>query len=185
MVSGWTVYNEIAATRPDVIHTLATGDWPHDTYDRRPMFHRRPLLYWEDGNIVWVYSQRLLTGSEPKTPRTPGIPGLTLRQANAVGYVQHVSAKHSIKTSMKKGDIRFLNNMGILHCRESFKDDSQNRRHLMRLWLHNPEYCWERPTDLRLPWARAFNDQERPESCEFEPVIDANGTLTNKAGSCD
>lgn len=185
LVSGWTVYNEIAATRPDIIHTLAKNDWPHDTYGRLPAFHRRPLLYWEDGNIIWVYSQRLLTGSMPHSPRTPGIPGLTLRQANAIGYVQYVSGKHAIKTSMEKGDIRFVNNMGIMHCRESFKDSSENKRHLLRLWLHNPEYCWELPRDLRLPWARAFEDTERPVNIEFDPVLDAHGKLTNKAGSCD
>jgi hypothetical protein len=27
----WQVYNEIAATRPDLIHTLAQADWPFDT----------------------------------------------------------------------------------------------------------------------------------------------------------
>lgn len=31
IASAWTVYNELAATRPDLIHTLAAGDWTFDT----------------------------------------------------------------------------------------------------------------------------------------------------------
>lgn len=31
MSSAWTVYNELAATRPDIIHTLSRPDWPFDT----------------------------------------------------------------------------------------------------------------------------------------------------------
>jgi hypothetical protein len=29
--SAWTVYNELAATRPDLIHVLSASDWPFDT----------------------------------------------------------------------------------------------------------------------------------------------------------
>lgn len=31
MASAWTVYNELAATRPDLIHVLAASNWPFDT----------------------------------------------------------------------------------------------------------------------------------------------------------
>jgi hypothetical protein len=31
LASAWKVYNELAATRPDLIHTLAKADWPFDT----------------------------------------------------------------------------------------------------------------------------------------------------------
>lgn len=29
--SAWTVYNELAATRPDILHVMAQNDWPFDT----------------------------------------------------------------------------------------------------------------------------------------------------------
>lgn len=32
MSSAWTVYNDLAATRPDIIHTLTRPNWPFDTY---------------------------------------------------------------------------------------------------------------------------------------------------------
>lgn len=31
LASSWTVYNELAATRPDLIHVLSKPDWPFDT----------------------------------------------------------------------------------------------------------------------------------------------------------
>jgi Taurine catabolism dioxygenase TauD, TfdA family len=31
LASAWTVYNELAATRPDLINTLAKDDWAFDT----------------------------------------------------------------------------------------------------------------------------------------------------------
>lgn len=31
LASGWAVYNEIAATRPDIIQELAKPNWPFDT----------------------------------------------------------------------------------------------------------------------------------------------------------
>lgn len=31
IASAWTVYNELAAARPDLIHVLAKPDWPFDT----------------------------------------------------------------------------------------------------------------------------------------------------------
>lgn len=30
IASAWTVYNELAATRPDIVRLLATPDWPFD-----------------------------------------------------------------------------------------------------------------------------------------------------------
>lgn len=30
------------------------------------------------------------------------------------------------------------------------------RRHLMRLWLRDPEYAWETPEPLRPRWANAY-----------------------------
>lgn len=31
IASAWTIYNELAATRPDLIHILADRNWPFDT----------------------------------------------------------------------------------------------------------------------------------------------------------
>jgi hypothetical protein len=185
LTSGWTVYNELAATRPDIIHTLSKNDWPFDTYKRQPLFYMRPLLFWAADKLIWSFSRRLLTGSAPHSPRTQGIPGLNVRQADALNKIHEIGVKHEIKTEMKKGDIRFLNNMGVLHRRESFEDDGKTERHLLRLWLNNPDHCWPLPKDLQAAWARVFDDPERGESYHYSPVKDDKGRILRVAGSCD
>ena len=32
IASAWTIYNELAQHRPDIIHVLAEPNWPFDTY---------------------------------------------------------------------------------------------------------------------------------------------------------
>ncbi|KAF4463976.1 taurine catabolism dioxygenase [Fusarium albosuccineum] len=45
LASAWTVYNELAETRPDLIRVLAEPDWPFDTHGRDPPYYKRALLY--------------------------------------------------------------------------------------------------------------------------------------------
>ncbi len=130
------------------------------------------------------FSRRLLTGSAPRDPRSPGIPGLTERQAEALDAVHAISRAHEIRTVMMKGDIRFLNNMGIVHRRESFEDGEGSRRHLVRLWLNNEEHCWKLPAPLRLAWARVFEDEERETHWAFSP-FGKDGKYLRPTVSCD
>lgn len=85
---------------------------------------------------------------------------------------------------MHKGDMRFINNMGVLHRREAFEDDGEAKRHLIRIWLHNEKMHWSLPEDLRLAWARVFYDDERGSFWDIEPPR-KNGILLRTAGSCD
>ncbi|KAK1753878.1 putative taurine catabolism dioxygenase TauD [Echria macrotheca] len=193
LASAWTVYNELAATRPDIIHTLAAPDWPFDTFGRDPAFYRRALMYHHDDKLITSFSRRLLVGHAPFDPRTPGIPGLTEAQAEALDAVHFAAAKHEIKPRMERGDLRFVNNMALLHRREAFANpkgqDAAKGRHLVRLWLHNDEgVCWALPAPLRLAWARVFEDDggEREEHWDLAPVRNpATGRVLRVGGSCD
>jgi hypothetical protein len=182
VASAWTVYNELAATRPDLIHTLAKPNWPHDTYGRSPAFYNRPLLYHIDDKVILNFSRRLLTGHSD-SPRTPGIPGLTEDQAEALDAIEFIAQKNQLDMSMKKGDLRFINNMSMIHCRESFEDDEKNHRHLLRLWLSNRDQKWKLDPVLEVAWARAFEDRERDIHWDISPVW-LNGKII-KAESCD
>jgi len=193
IASAWTVYNEIAATRPDLIHTLASPDWPFDTFGRDPAFYRRALAYYHDNKLIMSFSRRLLVGHAPFDPRTPGIPGLTEAQAEALDAVHFAARKHEIKPRMERGDLRFINNMALLHRREAFAnprgEDTAKGRHLVRMWLHNDEgMCWDLPGPLRLAWARVFEDMdgEREEHWDLAPVRNpATGRVLRVGGSCD
>lgn len=95
-----------------------------------------------------------------------------------------VARSHEIRTVVQKGDIRFLNNMGLVHRRESFEDDGASKRHLIRLWLHNREHCWKLPVPLRLAWARVFEDDEREMHWALNP-LGPDGKYLRQAASCD
>ncbi|KAK3395145.1 hypothetical protein B0H63DRAFT_64633 [Podospora didyma] len=190
LASAWTVYNELAATRPDLIHTLAAPDWPFDTYGREPAYYRRALQYFHEGKLITSFSRRLIVGNPPFHPRTPGIPGLTEAQAEAIDAMHYIAKKHEIKPTMQRGDLRFINNMALLHRREAFENHPGSAaRHLVRLWLHNDEgMCWALPGPLRLAWARVFEDDEggREQHWDVEPVRNPdNGKILRVGGSCD
>lgn len=130
-----------------------------------PTFYRRPILFHDGdtGRISSCFSRRPLTGSA-SAPRDPHIPPLTEAQAEALDAVHFVALKHSIALQLEKGDIQFINNMGLLHAREAF-DDEQNvaQRHMIRLWVRNEKLAWATPVSLRERWEAHYGDR-------FEPV---------------
>ncbi|KAI1506263.1 hypothetical protein F5X99DRAFT_404313 [Biscogniauxia marginata] len=184
LASAWKVYNELAVTRPDLIHVLAESNWPFDTFGRNPAYYRRALMYYHDGKLITSFSRRLLVGHPPFNGRTPGIPGLTERQAEALDAVHFIAKRHEIKPHMQRGDLRFLNNMGLLHRREAFENSESNARHLVRVWLNNEEMCWKLPHDLSIAWARVFDDDDREAHWDIEPP-QKHGKILRVAGSCD
>ncbi|KAK7402615.1 hypothetical protein QQX98_011627 [Neonectria punicea] len=184
IASAWTVYNELAATRPDLIHTLAAGNWTFDTFGRDPAYHQRPLLFCEDGKVIMNFSRRLLTGA-PASPRTPGIPPITEAQAEALDAVHFTAMKHQLSIPMQKGDIRFINNHAVLHARDAFDDSDQAQRHLVRLWLRHPEKAWQMPKGLDMAWDRVYAElgSEGDENWPLQPVVSAD-RLISRQKSC-
>ncbi|KAJ8488392.1 hypothetical protein ONZ45_g13972 [Pleurotus djamor] len=78
--SGGRVYNEIAATRPDLIKVLS-DPWPLDRFGGNPPYVNRPVLFFEDGeHPVIQYSRRQFTGYGNQK-RNPSIPPITEAQA--------------------------------------------------------------------------------------------------------
>jgi hypothetical protein len=142
------------------------------------------VAYCKNGKLIVSFSRRLLVGHLPNEPRTPGIPGLSEVQAEAIDALHFIAAKHEFKPRMVKGDLRFINNMGILHRREAFENGENQARHLVRLWLNNETMCWKLPRDLRVAWARVFDDEERDEHWDIEPPR-RDGKIVRVAGSCD
>ncbi|KAL2826069.1 hypothetical protein BDW59DRAFT_161191 [Aspergillus cavernicola] len=184
LASAWTVYNEIAATRPDIIHCLAEPNWPFDTFGRSPSHYTRPVMFYHHEKLITSFSRRLLVGHVPFNARSPGIPGLTEAQAEALDMIHYVARKHEIDPRIERGDLRFINNMAVLHRREAFENSGGNARHLIRIWLNNEQMCWKLPRALQLSWARIFEDEERVEHWDIEPPR-KDGKILRVAGSCD
>ncbi|ORX47741.1 taurine catabolism dioxygenase TauD, TfdA family protein [Hesseltinella vesiculosa] len=168
IASSWTVYNEIASTRPDLIHTLAE-DWVFDhggygDYDS----NSRPLLYYEDGKLIIQYARRNFTGFG-LNPRSEDLSPISEAQAESLDTLHYLGEKHSLAIAFKKGDIQYINNLSIFHARDGYTDSEKNRRHLLRLWLH-PENSWKIPEKLQHLWNTLYF-KEREEHFPLEPTL--------------
>ncbi|KAJ7090387.1 hypothetical protein B0H15DRAFT_779193 [Mycena belliarum] len=176
--SGGRVYNEIAKTRPDLI-TVLKDNWPLDRFGGDPAYSERPVLYNEDGHAVIQYSRRHFTGYGPQL-RSPNIPPISEAQAEALDTVHFLAEKYSLGLNFKKGDIQYINSMGLLHARDAFTDDEEHTRHLVRLWLRNDALAWKTPKPLEEIWKKLYSVPPQDQRFPLEPEIRRNATGATK-----
>ncbi|CAO3645060.1 unnamed protein product [Cunninghamella blakesleeana] len=167
IASSWTVYNEIAKERPDLIETLST-DWIFQSDYVDVGYKSRPLLYYEDNRLIIQYARRNFTGFG-NNPRRTDIPPITEAQAEALDYLHYTAEKFNLGVDFKKGDIQYINNLSIFHARDSYIDSEKNQRHLLRLWL-SPDNAWKKPVQLKEVWDTIYFN-ERKEEFPLEPTL--------------
>ncbi|OCK79232.1 Clavaminate synthase-like protein [Lepidopterella palustris CBS 459.81] len=161
LAAGATVYNEIAATRPDVIHTLADTSWVFDKHRTPAYWNNRAILFNFSGyGPGFCFSRRPITGS-PTSPRSPGVPPMTEVQAEALDMVHFTAVKHQISMRLQRGDIQLINNLAVFHARNGFRDKIGEQRHIIRLWLRNEELAWKTPEGLKRTWFEKYGESER------------------------
>ncbi|KAJ3815406.1 hypothetical protein EV368DRAFT_30549 [Lentinula lateritia] len=173
--SSGRVYNELAATRPDLVKILSEP-WILDTFGGQTGYTTRPLLYHEDGHIIIQYSRRHFTGYGNQH-RSSDIPPITEAQAEALDAVHFLAEKYSLGLNFQKGDIQYINSLGLLHARDAFRDDPEHVRHLIRLWLRNDKLAWPTPKPLQSIWQRLYSVPPDEQRFPIEPEIrrKANG----------
>ncbi|KAJ5561571.1 hypothetical protein N7461_000332 [Penicillium sp. DV-2018c] len=178
--SSWNVYNILAKTRPDIIHTLSE-DWPVDGFDNptRP-YTLRPLLYHQPATdtaperVLIQYARRYFTGFLAQ-PRSKDIPPISEAQAEALDALHFLAEEHSAALDFQKGDVQYVNNLSIFHARNGFIDGPGQERHLLRLWLRDPENAWETPQQLQHRWDTVYKDvAEDEQTFPLEPAIRKN-----------
>lgn len=124
-------------------------------------------MQFHDGNLVTGVDPGRL-GRQPATantcprPNDTIIPELTTIQLKALDTLTSLAKKHAFTIVAEPGDILFINNLALLHSRNSYIDDEKmdTRRHLVRLWLRNSELGWDVPASMNKPWKRAFGKDE-------------------------
>ncbi|KAI1075995.1 Clavaminate synthase-like protein [Whalleya microplaca] len=177
LASTWQVYNEIARTRPDLIHTL-TGNWDVEgfansdaSFTSRPLMHFQPATASAPNRVSLQYGRRYFVGFGA-LPRSANIPPITEAQAEALDTIHFLGEKFCVDTYFQKGDIQYVNNLALFHARDGFTDTKEKQRHLLRLWLRDPENAWETPEPLKARWAELY-DNVTPESeaLPLEPFI--------------
>ncbi|KAI1779501.1 Clavaminate synthase-like protein [Hypoxylon cercidicola] len=164
--SAYTIYNILAAHRPDIIRTLAKSDWPFAL----PRFQCRPLLFWHDSRLVMNFGRTPLLGNAVH-PRPDHLPKLNERQREALDVVEAIAQAVQLEIKTQPGDMHFINNLAILHRREGFVDgeSSQQKRHLVRMRLRSTRLGWEIPDDLKQEWDNAF-DKDAYQTWHLEPM---------------
>lgn len=175
--SSWRVYNELAATRPDLIHTLAEP-WVSEVFDGQGKgYAERPLLFYQKPSetspelMIIQYARRTFTGFQG-LPRSKHIPPITEAQAEALDALHFLAERFAVTLDFQKGDIQFANNLSVFHARDGFRNSAEKQRHLVRLWLRDDELRWEIPEQLGPRFDKVYKDV-RPERQVFplEPFV--------------
>ncbi|CEO58945.1 Putative Taurine catabolism dioxygenase TauD, TfdA family protein [Penicillium brasilianum] len=175
--SSWNVYNILAKERPDLIHTLSQ-DWPNDgfgnpqkPYTLRPLLYHQPATETSPERVLIQYARRLFTGFLA-LPRSVGIPPISEAQAEALDALHFLAEKHRASLGFQKGDVQYVNNLSIFHARNGFKDQPGKERHLLRLWLRDPENAWPTPERLQDRWDTLYkNVTEEEQVFPQEPTL--------------
>ncbi|SPJ72177.1 related to TfdA family oxidoreductase [Fusarium torulosum] len=177
IASVYTVYNVLAASRPDMIRTLSRSDWPFAL----PRFQCRPVLFHHEGRVMMNFGRVALTGNAVH-PRPANLPAVTPRQMEALDSIENIAKATQLEISTQAGDIHFINNLTVLHRREGFVngEGAQERRHLVRMRLRDDELGWSLPADLKEEWDAAFN-KEAPKIWHIEPMPDGFFPLRSQA----
>ncbi|KAK4191763.1 hypothetical protein QBC35DRAFT_374806 [Podospora australis] len=156
LASAYTVYNILAAARPDIIRTLARSDWPFAL----PHFQCRPIIFHQDNKLIMNFGRAALLGNEAH-PRPKHLPSLTNRQVEALDAIEVIAKATQLEIQTQAGDMHFINNLAVLHRREGFVDGeaSTEKRHLVRMRLRSAQHGWTIPQVLEHEWDEAFKAQ--------------------------
>ncbi|KAL4814512.1 hypothetical protein BDW67DRAFT_177045 [Aspergillus spinulosporus] len=171
--SSWHVYNELARTRPDLIHTLAEPWVAEQGGDviSRPLLYHQPQTSSSPERLIIQYARRSFTGYWGK-PRAATLPPITEAQAEALDALHYLAEKSAVALDFHKGDIQVVNNLSIFHARAGFTDSDEKRRHLVRLWLRDPELAWETPEGLKSRWEYVYGRVDAAQSIlPLEPFV--------------
>ncbi|KAI0160084.1 Clavaminate synthase-like protein [Hypoxylon sp. FL1284] len=184
------IYNDLLRSNPWALHVLAEHNWPIQSSSKKdPPFVLSPLLEFHAGNLL-VSMDPARIGPHPLS-RSGSIPSLTPEQQDALAALQKAAQKHQIQLQTQPGDIVFLNNLSLLHARESYSDGATSSRHLVRLWLRNSELGWPIPPSMKMPWDAAFGDRAMDVIDRYYPIVPmpeymeckySNGTAAFVAG---
>jgi hypothetical protein len=135
-----TIYNQVLATRPDLIDTYYTPfnfdcrDEEHP--DGGPFYTRVLASTGPDGR----FSLRHNSGyARSAAKRFDECDPLTDQQDQLLRLVDELTRDPGthVRFRLEEGDIVFINNYAVAHSRSAFEDhdDPDLKRHLLRLWL--------------------------------------------------
>jgi hypothetical protein len=142
IVSSMTIYNRMAARRPDLVRRLfqpfATDRRGEVPVGKRPYFEI-PVFNDHAGFLSVIYARRYIASARRFAEVLPLAP----EDVAALDYFDALANDSELRLDMefRPGDMQFLHNHTILHDRTAYQDwpEPENKRHLLRLWLAAPD----------------------------------------------
>lgn len=84
------------------------------------------------------------------------MPDVSAEQLHAMKAIEDVAKRFSVKVDRQNGDIQYINNLGIMHARSAYGGTERSSRHLLRMFLRDPENMWEIPSTYQAKFDDAF-----------------------------
>jgi hypothetical protein len=151
LVSSGQMFNELLATRPDLVEPLTQPvhrDRRGEIPPGKAPWYAIPVFNLHDGLLsvsiepTYTASVHRHFESDPVTPE----------QHAGIAAVQKLAHVGRLDIAFEPGDMQFLNNFTVMHSRQAFEDHvgDARRRHLLRLWLlcddarDVPDPYWDR-----------------------------------------
>ena len=139
IASAAAVYNEIVRTHADHLETLQRGFFHHRRGQHDPgepplSPERIPVFSFHGGRLHCCYNRNPINWAE-KEGET-----LSPHDVDVLDHFDSICHRPDMQLSMglQKGDMQFINNYLILHSRTEYRDGTDHKRHLVRLWLDDP-----------------------------------------------
>lgn len=95
-------------------------------YYLRPLLYHHPATDTTPERVSLQFSRRSFTGYAAYK-RSDYMPPLSDAQAEALDALHFTAMKHQLTMQLEKGDIQFINNVALVHAREGFRDEPENR----------------------------------------------------------
>jgi hypothetical protein len=161
---------------------LLSADRPSRTRRGETSLRPGPVMWVMNGKPIIQFTYVPLVGSE-RSPRSESLPEVNLDQRLAMEMLESTAQRFSHTLQREPGDVLFVNNLSVLHARDSFGNEkamsaatntsSKGIRHFLRLFVRDPERRWEKPEQLQTDLDEVF----APERIQHIPVNDTDPYL--------
>jgi hypothetical protein len=135
--SGLAIYNEILATRPDLMPVLRRGFPYHrrgeEAPDAAPITpYDIPVFSERDGKISIFFVGEIFNAAFRELQRA-----FTPEEIDAIDTYRATARKLQFETRLEAGEATLLNNYTVMHARSEFEDweEPEKKRLMLRLWL--------------------------------------------------
>lgn len=140
IASGSAVYNRMAAEYPEALEILCRGFYHHRRGQHDPgeaplSAKRVPVFAFHGGLLNCCYNRNPIEWAEKE--------GVTLSadETAALDALDDVLARDEtqMKLNLQPGESAFINNFITMHSRTEYADGDGHRRHMLRVWMSDPE----------------------------------------------